>query len=297
MAVDILVTGSSGVLGRQLVNNLRMSNYSVVACGRIAGDNTDAVWDISQQDTPEPDCNPSVVVHAAAMIGGYQQPFSEAVPLSNTNVMGTLRVANWCVSKKVQKLILISSAIVYGKWEDSPKSESDPVKPWLAGAYAVSKWCSEQIAYMVTYAGCQFTILRLCSLYGIGYDMGLIPRMLQEVQKKGVINLKPPFDDAFDLLHVSDAVLTVQCAIEKSQTGLWNVGGGKLTTIRELSEICAGQVDADVVLSETKSLRPARIINWIDDRRARNDLGHTNQTSLNIGISKISRSLLRPEEH
>jgi len=291
VAVDVLVTGGSGVLGRQIVSSLRMSNYRVVACGRIAGDNVDATWDISQQDAPGPNCEPSVVVHAAALTGHYHQPLSEAIPLFNVNVLGTLRVANWCVSREVQKLVLVSGAIVYGEWTGFRKSEANPAKPWLAGPYAVSKWCSEQVACMVMHSGCELTILRLSSLYGVGYDKGLIQRMLRQGIQTGSIHLKPPFGDAFDLLHVSDAARTVQRAIENSQTGLWNVGSGKLTTIRELAEICARQVNAQVSLSDTESTRPARIINWVDDRKARSELGHENLTTLDMGISEIEESL------
>ena len=291
MAVDVLVTGGSGVLGRQIVSSLRMSNYRVGACGRVAGDNVDATWDISQQDAPEPNYKSKAVVHAAALIGHYHQPLSGAIPLLDVNVIGTLRVARWCVSRQAKRLVLISGAIVYGEWANSPKSELDPVKPWLAGPYAVSKWCGEQVAHIVMHSGCELTILRLSSLYGIGYDKGLIQRMLWQGKRTGSIHLKPPFGDAFDLLHVSDAAHAVKSAIEKSQTGLWNVGSGKLTTIRDLAEICARQVNAQVALSYTESMRPARIINWVDDRKARSELGHENLITLDMGVSEIEESL------
>lgn len=292
MAVDVLVTGGSGVFGRQIVSSLRMRNYNVVACGRTAGEKVDATWDISQQEAPAPDCKPSTVVHAAALIGHYHQPLSEANTLLNVNVTGTLRVANWCVMRGVEQLVLVSGAIVYGKWNGTPKSEADAVKPWLAGAYAISKWGSEQVADMVTKAGCRLAILRLSSLYGIGYNKGLIQKILLEGRHSGTIDIKPPFDDAFDLLHVSDAVQAVERVIENNQTGLWNIGSGKLTTIQELAEVCARQLNAKVALSDTESMRPSRIINWVEDRKARSELGHANQVALNMGVSQIAQALL-----
>ena len=291
MAVDVLVTGGAGVLGQRIVHNLRLSNYEVVSCGRILGDNVDAVWDISRQDTPEPDCKPAVVVHAAAQIGPYQQSLSAAAPLLDVNVIGTFRVVQWCLSRGVGRLILISSAIVYGEWADFPKVETDPVKPWIAGPYAVSKWCSEQVAHLVMQTDCELTILRLSSLYGDGYDRGLIQRMLQQGQRTGSISLMQPFDDAFDLLHVSDAVYTIQSAIENSQAGVWNIGSEKLTTIHELAAVCAQRIDAQVILSDTGSTRPTRIINWLDDGKARRDLGHVNRITLDSGVAEIARSL------
>lgn len=287
MAIDVLVTGGSGVLGSQIVNRLRNSNYNVIACGRSQDSYTDAVWDISKHDSPEPACRPHVVVHAAARIGYLNQPFSEAAALFNVNIIGTLRVANWCVSHGVKKLILISGAIVYGEWKEAPKAESDPANPRVAGAYAVSKWCSEQLSYIVTDRGCDLSILRFSSLYGTGYKKGLIQRLLREGAAKRQIQLEPPYGDAFDLLHVSDAAYTVQRNIEKNLTGLWNVGGGRLTTIQELAESCAMQIDAQVILLNKKSPRKPRIINWVDDRKARRELGHENLISLEKGIAEI----------
>ncbi len=287
MALEVLVTGGAGVLGGEIVRHLRLANHRVISCGRVAGQGVDAVWDIAWQDRPSPDCKPQVVVHAAAQVGNYNQSFPESNDLLNTNIIGTLRVANWCISQGVHKLVLVSGAIVYGEWQGFPKTEIDIVKPYMAGAYAVSKWCSEQMAQIVTHANCGLVILRMSSLYGIGYDRGLIQKLLQQGKETGTICLEAPFDDAFDLLHISDAARTVQHVIENNKTGLWNVGGGGLTIIRELAELCARQSNAQVSFSDKESVRPARIINWVDDRKARSELEHENLITLDVGVSEI----------
>ena len=215
--VDVLVTGAGGVLGRKIMNLLR-PQYDVVACGRIPGENIDTVWDISCQDSPMPDCKPQTVVHTAAQIGYYNHPFSDATPLFNANIIGTLRVANWCILQEVKKLIIISGAIVYGEWKGLPKSEFDLVNPRAAGAYAVSKWCSEKISSIVTHAGCELSILRFSSLYGEGYENGLVQRLLRKGFKEEDIHLEPPCDDAFDLLHVADAARSIQYSIESTHS-------------------------------------------------------------------------------
>ena len=166
------------------------------------------------------------------------------------------------------------------------------VNPRAAGAYAVSKWCSEKISSIVKHAGCELSILRFSSLYGEGYENGLAQRLLRKGIVEGDIHLEPPYDDAFDLLHVSDAAHTIQRSMESNLTGLWNVGGGKLTTIQELAEICASQVNAQIVFSSDKSSRQPRIINWVDDQKARRELGYKNQVKLDMGISQIAQSLL-----
>ncbi len=289
MAVDVLITGASGVLGKQVVAQLRAAGYSVVGCDKQAGEHADAQWDITVQDAPEPDCSPAVVVHAAAQVGRYQHPLAEARPLFDVNVAGTLRVIQWCEARQVKRLILISGAIVYGAWMDKPKSETDPAQPWLAGAYAASKYGSEQVARLLT--SCDVTILRLSSLYGAGYARGLIQRLVGQPRQENCVRLDPPFDDAFDLLHVADAARTILRAVESPPAGLWNVGSGTLTTIREVAARCAEIVGVPVLFSESNPTRPARILNWVDDQRARRELGHTNQITLEQGIMEIVQRL------
>jgi len=232
-----------------------------------------------------------VVVHAAARVGSYQQSLAEADPLFDANVSGSLRVARWCVSEQVERLILISGAIVYGKWSNASKSEDDPVEPWAAGPYAVSKWCSEQVASLVRCAGVELTVLRLSSLYGTGYSSGVVQRFLKEGRETGQISLKPPFDDRFDLLHVSDAARAVERAVGMDRAGLWNVGSGEVTTIQELGEMCAAEVNVPLGCSTEGPTRDARTINWVDDQKARDELGHKNLVPLKSGISEIAKSI------
>jgi len=291
MAVDILVTGASGSLGRQIVSTLRAEKCNVIASGRVAGENVDAEWDVSQNDSPYPACRPTVVVHAAARIGSYRQSLGESVPLFEVNVSGALRVARWCVSEQVRHLILVSGAIVYGKWSDAPKSEEERVEPWAAGPYAVSKWCSEQVASLVQCAGVQLTVLRMSSLYGTGYSSGLVQRLIRDGRDTGQISLEPPFDDKFDLLHVSDAAQAVKRVIQANRAGLWNIGSGGVISIQELGEKCAAEIRVPLVCSTADPARDGRIINWINDQRARDELGHKNLVSLEWGIAEIAKSV------
>lgn len=291
MAVDVLVTGGNGVLGHRIVQILRSNQKKVVATGRTPSSAVDAVWDISQQESPTIDYQPRAVVHAAALIGSYRQSISEATDLFETNVRGTLRVAQWCVSKQVRQLILISSAIVYGEWTGTSKDEKDLPSPWVAGPYAVSKWCAEQAASLVKNTGIKLTILRLSSLYGEGYESSLVQRLLQQGQAKNTIELRQPFDDSFDLLNVADAARTVCLAFERGLEGTWNVGSGSLTTIQTLVEACSRQINAEVFYSNEAPERPPRVINWVNDQKARVELGHSNQVSLNAGIMAIASEI------
>lgn len=290
--MKILITGAAGVLGRRVADLLRQVGHEVIACGRQQSGDVDAAWDVAAEAAPVPECRPDVVIHGAARLGGYRAPVAEGVDLFETNVTGTMRVVRWCASRGVRRLVHLSSAIVYGEWSSQPQ-ETSLAQPWLGGPYAVSKYCGEQAARL--FDG-ELIILRLASLYGAGYRAGLIPRLLERACAAGKIDLQPPFDDAFDLLHVADAARTVAQAVGQSGSGAWNVGSGRLATVRDLAEACARHTGAHLTLAATTASRSPQIINWIDDRQARAELGHRSDVSLDTGIAECAHHF-RGEYH
>ena len=288
MAVKVLVTGGNGVLGRSVVELLGKSGYIVCTSSKQGSTDSNYKWDISKQTNPSIKYQPSVVVHLAAKRGRYKNDNHTDEMLFDVNVTGTYRVINWCIRNGVKLVILSSGAIVYGEWGKEPKVETDPVKPWSAGTYAVSKWCSEQVSYLAEQAGLMVLILRFSSLYGIGYQSGLIQRLLRFGSSEGFIELNPPFDDCFDLLHVQDAAHAIMLALKNNASGIYNIGCGRLVSIKEIAEICAQNTNSKLNLVDNNNQRPARILNWVSNEKAMKELGYESQVSLENGISEIA---------
>ncbi len=291
MALTVLVTGAAGVLGGRIVADLRGRGHRVIACGRAPGAGVDAVWDLDRQEAPQPHCRPDWVVHAAAALGPFLGRLEGAGEMLDTNLAGTLRLTHWALAQGVEGLVLTSGALVYGRWDDGPRRECDSVQPWLAGAYAMSKWGAERLAELARLAGVRLTVLRYSSLYGPGYDRGLPQRLLRQGLQSGRILVSPPLEDAFDLLHVSDAARVVQRVLAQGGQGLWNVGGGGLTTLGQLSRLCAKVSGAGLEVTEAAPPRAARTLNWVDDSLARRELGHQNLVDLPEGLAQIAAGL------
>lgn len=288
MALNVLVTGAGGVLGRAVVAAAESAGHRVQRCGRRV-DRDWARWDIAVDARPQGvDMVPDCVVHAAADTGALHMDITGSELMMATNVLGTWRVVEWCVKEGVPHLVLISSAIVYGQWQDTPKCEGNTVDPWTAGAYAASKWLAEQAAAGMRTAGLKLSILRMASLYGAGYVRGLPQRLMQAGRQEGVITIMRPDDDAFHLLHVDDSARTILRVIEHRTDGMWNIGGPALITLAELARACATATNAEIKITG-ESQRRRRILNWVDDSRARRELGHAPQVSLNMGIDQISK--------
>lgn len=268
------------MLGSAVATTAEAAGHSVQRCGRKE-------WDVALEAGPKsvegtPDC----VIHCAAVLGGHSMSIGGSDTLANVNVLGAWRVADWCARQGISHLVLISSAIVYGRWDEAPKREIDPVYPWAAGAYAATKWLSEQAVAGVRAAGISLSVLRLSSLYGAGYARGLAQKLLAEGRKHGRIAIERPENDAFHLLHVDDAARTVVQAAERRADGLWNIGGPALVTFAELAQVCAETTNASLHIKDGTA-RERRILNWIDDTRARSDLGHSPRVGLAEGIGRI----------
>jgi UDP-glucose 4-epimerase len=291
VAVRVLVTGAGGVVGRNLVAVLRGNDHTVFAATRQSG--ADVFWDLNSNDCPEPNPQVETVIHAAAKRGHYGGDLSDASELFETNVLGTLRVAQWCRARKAERLILISGAIVYGQWDKKPKTETDIPIPWAAGVYAVSKYCGELAAMLLSQRGCKVTVLRLSSLYGPEYRNSLIDRLLQQGRSEGRIVLSPPVDDAFDLLHVDDAVRAILKVLQRPRDGTFNVGGGGIATLGQIAGLCAEILGTKLVVKSEQQPRAPRLLNWVDDTAARAYFGHTNQIDLPTGIASIASAAFK----
>ena len=287
MALNILVTGANGVLGNALVEELRAAHYEVLATGRNATVGIDARWDVAQDDAPQTTFQPDVVIHNAALTGRLSHSLEFAANLFQVNVEGTRRVAAWCARENIGQVVYISGALVYGSWE-TPRREDEMPEPWRAGAYAVTKFCGEQVIRQLEQEKALVTIVRPSSLIGASYENHLIERFAEQ-GVRGRIDLSAPFEDAFDLLHVSDAARTIRFAIEKRAKGIWNLGGGELTTLEQLAKLCAAATQAQVFMNAEPPARPRRILNWVQDKAAREFLGHTNQVTLTDTVAEITQ--------
>lgn len=288
--VDVLVTGAAGSLGVQVTRELRRRALTVCAAGREPL-SSDVVWDVTKGDGPQAAVRPHTIVHAAARRASFdEKKRDEAV--WDVNVGGTAHVVEWALSNGVKRIIVISSAIVYGDWK-VPRSESEEANPAAGGYYALSKWAAERLAQTACQSHCELVILRLSSLFGASFKTGLIRHFLAQAKLDGRIRIDAPVDDAFDLLHVTDAATTVVNAVESPKTGVWNVGGGEITSLTRIAEACASITGATIEQSRRRAKRECRILNWVDDTRARVDFGHRNTVTLARGVEEIA--LIQPD--
>jgi UDP-glucose 4-epimerase len=166
----VLVTGSSGFVGRNLVPVLARGGWAVRRALRRPSGSDDEV--LIDSIGPLTDWRAALdgakaVVHLAARV---HHPSEKAAELyRSTNTEGTLQLARCAVMAGVQQLIFVSTVLVHGRSNDgrAPFCESDILTP--RGVYGVSKAAAEAgLEALAQDSDICVTIIRSPLVYGAG---------------------------------------------------------------------------------------------------------------------------------
>lgn len=207
-ARDLLITGSNGFLGSEIVSQAlrqvkKVRTIDVKQSLSISGIRHHRL-DItkSQNELLTAFQGVSTVVHAAGLAHVFKTDRFDCKMFSNINIDGTKNIAITSAEAGVSHFILISSVSVYGPHTNGIYSEDMPCRP--VGAYAKSKYQAELVAKEIALkTNMNLTILRLTPLYGEG-DPGNVGRLIKNLDKGQFVwigtgkNLK-------SLIHKEDA--------------------------------------------------------------------------------------------
>jgi nucleoside-diphosphate-sugar epimerase len=171
--MNVLVTGATGFIGPHLTKRLVREGYHVRALVRPVTDasSLEALGvEIVRGDVRDPGAvgravaNCQLVFHLAARTSHGDLPAKE---IYSINVEGTANVARAAVQAGVARLVLASTARVYGIIKNRAVDERTPVKP--DSAYPESKARAEQTA-LSHHArdGLPVVVARVTSVFGPG---------------------------------------------------------------------------------------------------------------------------------
>ncbi len=191
--MQILLTGATGFVGRQLLQELvKQQDLSLKIALRARG--TDLVkpgisvfapFDLSEQtnwrDALE---GTEVVIHTAARAHILNEKAKDPLEeFRKINVEGTLNLARQAASLAVKRFIFISSIGVNGKSTPAHQAFSADDLPNPKDPYAISKYEAEQgLQELASKTGMELVIIRPPLIYGAGAK-GNFQRLLFWLQK------------------------------------------------------------------------------------------------------------------
>jgi UDP-glucose 4-epimerase len=260
--MNILVTGGAGFIGQYLVKSLLEKNYVVTIFDNFSNSTKDSISSLVKMGvkiiegdiTRYPEIlnaikDQDVVIHLAAKIS-VSESISNPLETYLVNINGTRNVLTSCEKNNVKKLIVASSAAVYGEGTSNVKlmeeSDTNPISP-----YGESKVQMEQeIRDFVSKHDINCIILRFFNIYGVGQSdeyAGVITKFIEKIVHNKPLEI---FGDGFqvrDFVAIEDIISSIHNTISYSKSGTYNIASGKAITINNLAE--------EMILSSGKKLK------------------------------------------
>ena len=243
--MKILVIGASGFIGAFILESLLKLNCEVYGVGRRI-----EPWRINSRigsryiHTQSNDIleilntiKPNVIMNFSAN-GAF--PFqNNFVNILNSNLVLLEQIARWSTENKAF-IIHAGSSSEYGLNSAGP-SEDSKANP--NSLYSITKLAGSNLLEFYSRRGLNCVVLRLYSVYGPKEDSSrLMPAVMRGIITKKWPNFTDPSisRDFIYIEDVSDLIIKVLRSIKPNGSGsfeIFNVGSGKVTTIKNLIEL------------------------------------------------------------
>ena len=225
--MKILVTGGMGLIGHNVVNKLQgmghdvnivdiCTNYGIIPEDeleylmaernkKISPDTIVYMENIADADAMDKVFKatlPEVVIHMASF---PRQKVVNANPAWGANVMmeGLINICESAKKYRVDRLVYISSSMVYGDFEDQVL-EDDPCHP--IGQYGIMKLCGEDLVKDYHRRGCfDYAIIRPSAVYGpLDVEDRVVAKFMLTAMRGGVLRVNGA-GETLDFTYVDDA--------------------------------------------------------------------------------------------
>jgi GDP-L-fucose synthase len=304
---NILITGGTGLIGRQVVNildkagaNIKIVSLDKIKMGNraeyIFGDLTD--FNFCKEITK----NIDFVFHIAGIKGSIEvtktKPASFFVPLLqfNTNVLEASRING------VKKVVYTSSIGAYSSAEIFKESENLDGPPMDMFPGWAKRMAELQVqAYKIQYGLNNFSIVRPCNVYGPGDNFDpqnamVIPSLMYRVyHKENPVKIWGDGTAIRDFAYSRDVAEGIILALYYGTDSKFvNLGSGKGYSVKELVETLHNFLDFNYEFDTTKSSGfPRRVM---DISLAKEMIHYNPTTSLLDGLKETWDWFIKNQE-
>jgi UDP-glucose 4-epimerase len=210
-----------------------------------------------------------------------------------TNVRGTFNVLDGCVRQGVKRLVLSSSASVYGDAVTEPMEEDHPFNN--KNFYGATKICGEAMAraYHHRY-GLDYVGLRYMNVYGPRQDyrgayIAVIMKMLDAIDSGQGPTVFGDGSEAFDFVAAEDCANANICAMHANASDrFYNVGTGQRTSLKEMAERLISLTGCNQPINYAPRSQATLVRNRIGSpKHAREEIGFSAQINLDDGLRRL----------
>jgi len=246
--VRALVTGGAGFIGSNICRQLVGDGWSVTVLDNLMSGyrhNLDGLPGLQfiEGDIRDPQAvaeaieGCGTVFHLAASVGN-KRSVDDPVSDAEINLLGTIRVLEAARKAGISKVVISSSAAIFGELKALPIAEDHPVDP--DSPYGVSKLAAERVglAYARLY-GMEVVCLRYFNVYGPNqrFDAygNVIPIFVFRILAGEPITIFGDGEQTRDFVNVRDVVqANLKAAGARGVSGAFNTGSGSRISINDL---------------------------------------------------------------
>jgi nucleoside-diphosphate-sugar epimerase len=239
--MKVLVIGATGAIGRPLVSQLVECGHVVVgtsrtrlravAVRRLGAE--PALLDVLDAEAVRRlvfETRPDAIVHqATSLAGGLDfKRFAETFAQTNRlRTKGTDNVLSAAKEAGVERVVAQSySGITYARVGGPVKSEDDPLDESLPEAVHETIEAIKHLEAVVLDAG--GIVLRYASFYGAAIDP------MRDAVRGRKVPIVGDGDGVWSLVHVDDAAAATVLALERGESGIYNVADDEPAPVREV---------------------------------------------------------------
>jgi GDP-L-fucose synthase len=306
--MNILVTGSTGMVGQNILEHEGFSNYKIIAPPRKELDlfSYQNVFDYIKNTQPE------IIIHCAGRVGGIHANIKHPVDFLIENIDLNRNVILAAKNAGVRKFINVGSSCMYPRNSETALAEEKilqgELEPTNEG-YAIAKIMAQRLCSYIRRESPEFIYKTLipCNLYG-RYDKfsaensHLVPaviRKLHEAKVQGhtAVDIWGDGTARREFMYSGDLVDCMYKAIHEleSMPEVMNVGLGIDYSVKEYYENCAAVVGYKGEFKHDLS-KPVGMKRKLTSVAKANSWGWKSQTSLIQGLEKTYQYFLSLEK-
>lgn len=308
MTRTAVVTGAGGFIGSHLVERLLAEGWEVRALlhyhsspswgwlEELRGREVDGL-EVVRGDITDPArmrallAGREVVFHLAALIS-VAYSFQAPRTVFETNVMGTVNLAEAAREERVSRFVLMSSSEVYGSALHVPIAETHPLQ--AQSPYAASKIAAEKVVESYARAfGLPAVTVRAFNTFGPRQSArAIVPTLVVQALERDTIELGATYP-VRDLTYVEDTVAGLVAAAEAAEAAegrTVNLGRGEGISVGELAELVCDLLGRPCRLrTDRERVRPegSEVDRLVSDNRLASELlGWRPRVSLREGLER-----------
>lgn len=300
MSHKFVITDGAGFIGSNLAQALSQENQVIVVDDLSTGklDNLagidarllhGSITDLPflQAAFEDAEC----IFHLAA-IASVKKSVEDPLRTSEVGIEGTLKVLTAARDAGVRRVVLASSAAVYGNSPDLPKRED--MMPEPKSPYAVSKLTGEHYArvFQEIY-GLETVALRYFNVFGPKQDpsseySGVISRFISALLKGEQPVIYGDGEQTRDFVYVSDVVAANILASRRFRPGVYNIANAKSTSLNALVEMISKILGREVT-PKHEAPRDADIRHSLADISKAKSAGYSPNYRIEDGLAATIR--------